>query len=431
LPGLSLLVLATVLASAGVATVIPQISHDLALRPAGSSWVLSIYTVGFAFAAAVYGQLADRWGVAVAIRLGVGLFAVGALIAGVAWAFPVLVLGRLVEGFGGGSVAILAQVLLTAHPDEDRRRRSLSGFTAIVTASSAAGPLMGGIVGEAADWRILTMLPALSVVVVPMLSAPAAAVQGPGQDHRERFDVLGAVTLLLAVGGLIFATRIPTLDANPARTATVVMWSFGATAALGVHVMRRPTGFVPLRLLRDRMFRTVCAVGAAVFGTYFSLLFAVPTLLGADRHWSALQVGLGLLPASCLGVAGSWLGGRARARRMARPVAVTACACAALGAAIPAVTEEPWSLILALGVASAALGTGYVLTLNAISQHVAAPLRGTALGLFNVCFYLAGAMASAVTGVLLQTTDNSYALFFIAAVALFGAAASCTWRSQR
>jgi DHA2 family metal-tetracycline-proton antiporter-like MFS transporter len=242
-----------------------------------------------------------------------------------------------------------------------------------------------------------------------------------------RFDVAGAGMLLVAVGGLMLATRLPTLTAGPLLAGAVAVGTVGAAAALTVHVVRHPAGFVPLELVRDRVFLTVCACGAALFGTYFSLLFAVPALLGAGPHWSPLQVGVGLLPAGCLGVAGSWLGGRARTKRAPRAAVLLACAGAGLGAAVAAVAAAAWSLILALGVASAALGVGYVLALSTISRRVAQAARGTALGLFNVCFYLAGAVASAGTGMLLETAGTRWALLAVAVVALLGAAAAMTW----
>jgi MFS transporter, DHA2 family, metal-tetracycline-proton antiporter len=435
----SLLVLATVLASAGVATVVPEIGRDLSLRSASSAWVLSVYQVGFALAAAMSGQLCDRWGLSRAISVGVGLFAVGALLAGGAWVYPQLVLGRFVEGLGGGSLAIISQLLITASPDEELRRRSLRGFTAVVTACSAAGPLMGGAAGEATGWRILMMLPALSVLAVPVLRSSASATVPPNATlgvsaavaPQRHFGAAGAMTLLLAVGALMLATRIPTLGADPIPAWIAVAGMSGTAGVLAIRLVRQKAGFIPLELIRDRMFLTVCAVGAAVFGTYFSLLFAVPILLSGGWHWSPLEVGTGLLPASCLGIVGSWCGAHTRIQKMPRAAMTVACVGAGLGAVIPAVTEEPWSLILALGAASAALGTGYVLALNAISRQTPASLKGTALGLFNVCFYLAGAVISTVIGLLLEIAASSWALLAIAVVSLLGAAAAGTWKPQR
>jgi MFS family permease len=419
------LVVATVLASAGVATALSEIGHELDLTGADSAWVMAAYSLGFAFATAVFGRLTDLRGAGVVLSAGTALLAIGSLLATAAWSYPVLLIGRLVQGCGGGAVPVLATSVIASVADPQQRRRSLGSFTAILTTASACGPLMGGAVADALGWRVLVLLPALSI----LLAMPLARRLLPAQPAPGRFDWPGALLVSMVTVGVLLGLELLAAGggSSPAAAAGALVLVAAGLLGLARHLRRTADGFLPRPLVRDRSFMAGCGVGCALFATYFGLLFFVPLQLAVVHGWSPTRVGLTLLPAGILGALGSkFVGGSLALPRRLAPM--MAC-CAAAGGALLAggAPRSPWGLVLGLGIASASLGWGHVALVGAIPEQVPAQTRGIALGVFNLWFFLGGALGTVLVGGLLSRVSASVALAALASLPVAGAAASLAW----
>src|SRR5437868_3824221 len=93
-----------------VATAVPSIVRDLgsfSLFP----WVIAGYMLTQAVATPVYGRLADLFGRRPILVLGMSIFLIGSLGAGLAWSMPLLILFRVVQGLGAGGIQSIVQVI--------------------------------------------------------------------------------------------------------------------------------------------------------------------------------------------------------------------------------------------------------------------------------------------------------------------------------
>ena len=155
-----------------VVTIAPRLAAELGgTRLYG--WIFSGLLLTSLFGTVLGGQTADRRGPGLVVTLGLVVFGLGLVVGAAAPNMPVLILGRLLQGLGGGAlVTALFAVVNLAY--SDRLRPAL--FAAMSSAwvvPGLVGPLLAGLVAEAVGWRAVFwgLLPLL--VVVAALTVPA------------------------------------------------------------------------------------------------------------------------------------------------------------------------------------------------------------------------------------------------------------------
>src|SRR6185369_6191461 len=128
-----------------VSTIMPIVAADLgSLELYG--WVFSSFLLASLLGIAVVGGLIDRLGLIVPFIAGLGLFAVGLVICGLAPTMPILVVGRFIQGFGAGAIPPIAYVAI-GRTMPDRLRPQM--FALLATAwvvPGIVGPVLAAAV---------------------------------------------------------------------------------------------------------------------------------------------------------------------------------------------------------------------------------------------------------------------------------------------
>src|SRR6266481_1589371 len=106
-----------------VSTIMPTVARELDPRLKLYGWVFTAFLLGSLIGIVVVGGAIDRRGLALPFGLGLGLFAIGLLVGGLAPSMPVLVAARFVQGLGGGSVPPIAYVAIGRSLPETMRAR--------------------------------------------------------------------------------------------------------------------------------------------------------------------------------------------------------------------------------------------------------------------------------------------------------------------
>src|SRR5260370_41263179 len=150
--GLVLAVTLVAFEALAIATVLPVVSRHLGdLRLYG--WVFSAFMLTSLIGIVLAGTLADRVPLGRPMLAGLGLFALGLVIGGLAPDMPVLVAGRAVQGLGAGVVPAVAYVAISrGYPDEYRPRMFAVMSTAWVV-PGLVGPAIAALVAAAVGWR--------------------------------------------------------------------------------------------------------------------------------------------------------------------------------------------------------------------------------------------------------------------------------------
>lgn len=115
-----------------VTVAVPQISADFD-STAGYTWVGSAYLLANAAAAPSWGKISDIWGRKPVLLTAVGVFWVGSLLSGVSVSMGMLIVGRAIQGIGGGGILILVNICIS-DLFSMRKRGQFLGITSLVWA---------------------------------------------------------------------------------------------------------------------------------------------------------------------------------------------------------------------------------------------------------------------------------------------------------
>jgi MFS family permease len=299
----------------------PAIAAAFAAPPEQMRWVIICYVGTYALTAFVGGALADRVGHGRVFRAGLALSAVAFVVAGRAPTFGWLLVGRVLQGLGGGCVYGTAPGIVTLAAAPADRGRALGFLGAAIGLGLSVGPVAAGVLVDGVGWRAifhvrvplallalgaaLAALPAASAPRAPKLVAAADLVRAPVLAASALaflanagifsiwllapFYLVAARGLDASAAGVLFMlTPLGTaLAAPPAgrladRIGPRVLVAAGlALEALGLGLLSRADAATPIALL-----------AVALFGAGFGLgLFQVPNMAVIMRAFPSAQQG--------------------------------------------------------------------------------------------------------------------------------------------
>ena len=281
LPGLMLVMLLGALDQTAMAPALPAVAADLGrfdLMPA----VITAYLAAATVAMPLHGKLGDRFGRKPVLLVAIVVFVLGAVLCATAPTMSWLIVGRIVQGAGGGGLMIGAQAVLGEVVSPRQRGRYLGLLGAVYVVAAVGGPLLGGLAVDHLTWRwIFALYPPLGlaalVVVVRTLRLPP--------PERRPFDVLGALLLALTLTGVI-------LLSSGGLTPLVAVATVLTGAGWFVTARRAADPVLPLRLFRNRAIAIPMAISVIIGFALFGTVSYLPAFLQVARGASATQAGL-------------------------------------------------------------------------------------------------------------------------------------------
>lgn len=192
-----------------VTTVMPQIEDDLG-GLAWYGWVTTGFFLGTMIGIVFAGGQADRHGLGRPYVTGLSLFAAGLTIAGLAPSLPVLVLGRVVQGFGAGVVPAVGYVAIGRFYPEAIRPRMFAVLSTAWVVPGVVGPALSERIAAWSTWRaiFLGLLPLVLVAgatIVPTmlrLGSVSGAVE-PIEVARMRRPMIEAARIAAGAGLIV------------------------------------------------------------------------------------------------------------------------------------------------------------------------------------------------------------------------------------
>jgi EmrB/QacA subfamily drug resistance transporter len=391
-----------------VGTSLPRIVEDLRGDDL-YTWVVTAYLLTSTITVPLYGRLSDVHGRKPLLLIGVTVFLAGSALCAAAQSMPELIAFRAVQGLGAGALIPLSLALVADMFAAESSGRIQGAVGGVMALSYVAGPYLGGLLTEQANWRwvFLVNLPIGAVVLTVI------ALRLP-HHRRERVparpDYLGIAVFAAAIGLLLFGLtekgRTTAAGAIRAWTsATVAAPIAGSLALLVAFVLverRAAEPIVPLGLFRNRTY-TAANVGSffTAFGMYAAIIF-LPRYFQTVHGDSATTSGLKVYPLMLGMLVGSFLTGAliSRTRRykpwlVAAPILLAAGAllCAGIGVHTGVWVLAGWMGLIGLGIGPMLSGLT-VAVQNAVDpEHI-----GTATSKITFFRQVGGSVALAIAG---------------------------------
>ncbi len=267
-------------------TAVPAISRALDVTPLSMKSVLSSYTLALAVFIPISGWMADRFGTRRVFASAIGLFTLGSLLCGLTSNIHLLVVCRILQGFGGAMMVPVGRLTLVRTFDRSEFVKAMSFVAIPGLVGPMLGPVVGGLIVDYLHWRVIFFLN----IPVGIIGLILVYLHLP--DYRENtrhpLDVVGLILFGAGIALLSYVLEIFGEHLlSPMEITGLLVLSLALLGGYGLHALRTPWPLLQLSLFRIRSFAT------AVGGSFFTRLGigGVPFLLPL-----LYQVGLGLTP---------------------------------------------------------------------------------------------------------------------------------------
>src|SRR5213596_389723 len=183
---------------------LPSIKIDLGFSQEDLQWVISAYALFFGGFLLLGGRAADLLGRRRMFLIGLVVFTVASLFAGLAWSEASLIVARSAQGLGAAIVTPAALSILTTTFTEGRERNiALGVWGAVGGFGAAAGVLLGGILTDLLSWSWIFFVN-VPVGVTAFVLAPILLKESRDASVKS-FDALGAVLVTSGLSSLVYA----------------------------------------------------------------------------------------------------------------------------------------------------------------------------------------------------------------------------------
>ena len=181
---------------------LPAIREELGGGLAVQQWVVDGYLITLGAFILTAGSLSDSFGRLRIMRIGLYGFGLASIGCAIAQDGVVLIIARIAQGAAGALLVPSALALIIANFSRDEQGKAIGRWTAWTTAAFLAGPLLGGLLVDYANWRLV-----FAINVLP-IAASLILMRGLGTEepvtHRAKVDYVGAVLGIIGLGGPVF-----------------------------------------------------------------------------------------------------------------------------------------------------------------------------------------------------------------------------------
>jgi len=288
-----------VLDSTIVKVSLPKIMSSFGVGLSTIQWVITAYMLAMAAMLPTSAWLADKFGYKKIYFWGLFLFTFGSLLCGLSNDETTLIISRIIQGLGAGTVQPLGMAIITREFPPRQRGLAL-GFWAIASAASVSfGPLIGGYLIDNFSWPLIfdVNVPVGIIALIFTFIIQREFIH----PNVRKFDYIGFISVIIFLPVLLYALSEGHATTNSAGwNAPYILFCFAiSTIAFAVFVTRELTTDSPLldlRLLKDFNFGMANVImllfGMGMFGSTFLLPLYLQNTLG----YTATQSGAVFLP---------------------------------------------------------------------------------------------------------------------------------------
>jgi len=292
---------------------LPALARHYGSSLVATSWLVTGFLLSSVVAAPLVGRLGDMFGRRRVLFASLGAFAAGGLVCALSSTIELVIAGRVLQGCGAATGALMLGVLREVMPAE-QLTRSIGIVVGGVSAGGVIGSVLSGLLVDHISARsVFWFLTVLSLALMLGALAFLPETERLGSTH---VDAVGATFL---AGGLATLLLAISKGNDWGWTSASILGLFVASAlllcALVLVELRVQQPLIDLALVATRPFANanVCAFAAGY--SFFVVLIvvpqisAMPEISGYGFGYSTTKTGLLLVPMAAAAMAASWLAG--------------------------------------------------------------------------------------------------------------------------
>jgi MFS family permease len=295
-----------------IATIAIPIASSLSAA-SNFSWITTTYVIGSTVSQAISGHLANAFGRRKALASNYFLFSLGTLFCGLATShLPLFLMGRALQGIGGGAIASITSVvetdLIPAH-----HRALIEGLANMFYGTIMA---IGGVYGAAINaaigwqWAFLIQVPIIALDGAVVIWYVKISDERANTSAHRHLDAVGITTLVATIVLLQFGLNhgSTTLAWADAATIAPLCMAVPCFSVFLYSSYRTDSPVVPMKALMQRSVGLIQITAFFSTGCFVSSMFYVPLYLGV-LGFSTFDASLRLIPlAAAFGVSSGAVG---------------------------------------------------------------------------------------------------------------------------
>src|SRR4051812_27722368 len=305
---------------------LPSIQVDLGFSRTDLQWVISAYALVFGGFLLLGGRAADMLGRRRIFLIGIVVFTVASLLAGLAWSEASLIAARAFQGLGAAIITPAALSILSTTFAEGRERNiALGAWGAVGGFGAAAGVLLGGILTDALSWEWIFFVN-VPVGITGLVLAPVL-LRESRDASVQRFDLPGAVLVTSGLSLLVYAI---TQAGQKGWLAAETLGVFGASlvllAGFVAWELRHPEPLMRFGILQTRTVSGANVAGFIMGTALFSMFLMLTLYMQQVLGYSPMKTGVAYLAVAGTAIVWSAVAAQLVTRIGVKPVLVVGMA---------------------------------------------------------------------------------------------------------
>ena len=274
----------------------PSIAKDLRIGGADISWTITSYSLIFGSLLLLGGRAADLLGRRRLFLTGLGLFTASSLLSATAGSAAALFAARAGQGLGASMLSPAALSIITTSFHGEQRAKALATWGAIGGGGAAIGVLLGGILTQLADWRMIF------TINLPLAIALATAATKiiPADTRRPEWkglDLRGAGIATSSIAAIVYAIT----QADQAGWTSPQTLGFAGAGIIGLALFamwerRASQPLLRIQRLGDRAIGGGLLLALLNSGLMFGLFLLCSLYLQLSLGSGPLPTGLAFIP---------------------------------------------------------------------------------------------------------------------------------------
>ncbi|GAA2116517.1 MFS transporter [Kitasatospora saccharophila] len=389
-----------------VAIANPAIQQDLHASPANIQWVTSGYLLALAVFLITAGKIGDRFGHKTTFLVGAVGFAATSAAIGFAGSIQQVILFRVLQGLFGALLQPAALGLLRGAFPAEKLNMAIGIWGGVIGASTAAGPIVGGLLVEHVNWESVFYIN-IPVGIVALVLGLLVLKDVRAENAAKSFDIPGIVLLSGAMFMLVWGIiKAPTWGWGDPTTLLFLGGALLALVFFAIWQKYAKEPLIPLSLFRSVPLSAGTLLMVLMAFAFFGGIFFVTFYLQNVHGMAPVDAGVHLLPMTGMMIVGAPVAGVLIGKVGPRiPIVggMVLTTAAMLGMSTLDVDSGTgvmslWFLLMGLGLSPVMVGATDVIVGNAPME-----LSGVAGGLQQAAMQVGGSLGTAVLGAVMAS----------------------------
>ncbi|HVT02195.1 MAG TPA: DHA2 family efflux MFS transporter permease subunit [Thermoanaerobaculia bacterium] len=287
---------------------VPHLTGSLGVTIEQITWVTTGFVIATVMVMPLTGFLARLFGQKRVYLMSLLLFILGSALCGFARTLPLLVVFRILQGFGAGALQPTEQAILRQTFPPQEQGMAMAVFGMAVVLGPAFGPTLGGYIVDNYSWPWIFFINIpIGIVSILMVTKfvhepddVRAALHTMAERQKKNLDWLGIALLFMGLGSMQFVLEEGNRN-DWFQSAEIRVIALIAVVALVALVIRELSARVPavdLSLFKDVVFSSGTLIGAVMFAMLMAVTFLLPLFMQTLLGYSATQAGMAMMPRS-------------------------------------------------------------------------------------------------------------------------------------